>query len=82
MYNVILQTDCLLLFKKNPEKKEIYKIKTYFSYHTCFCNYRYHLYLNRFAPGNIWTPMWDNLSKETSDPEKCVKDGKDAQVKD
>lgn len=36
--------------------------------------------VNTFAPGNIWTPMWDSLAKLTSDEQKSVQDGCDAQL--
>ena len=33
-----------------------------------------------FAPGNIWTPLWENLSAIASDPEKMIQDGRNAAV--
>ncbi|KAL4224457.1 hypothetical protein ACF0H5_017909 [Mactra antiquata] len=36
--------------------------------------------VNTFAPGNVWTPMWDEGARATPDYDKCVKAGEDAQL--
>lgn len=40
----------------------------------------YGVRVNTFAPGNIWTPMWDDLAKGSGAFDKTVKDGEDAQL--
>lgn len=36
--------------------------------------------VNTFAPGNVWTPMWEDCASQTPDYERCVKDGENAQL--
>ena len=32
------------------------------------------------SPGNVWTPLWDQLASLSGDFEKSKKDGEEAQV--
>ncbi|KAH3889703.1 17-beta-hydroxysteroid dehydrogenase 14-like [Dreissena polymorpha] len=36
--------------------------------------------VNTFAPGNIWTPMWEDGANQTRDPEQCKRNGENAQL--
>ncbi|XP_053375934.1 17-beta-hydroxysteroid dehydrogenase 14-like [Mercenaria mercenaria] len=36
--------------------------------------------VNTFAPGNVWTPMWEEGAKLTPDYNQCVKAGEDSQL--
>ena len=36
--------------------------------------------LNRFSPGNVWTPLWEDGAKSAENPEAVIQAGKDAQV--
>ncbi|XP_074640525.1 L-fucose dehydrogenase-like [Tubulanus polymorphus] len=36
--------------------------------------------VNIMSPGNVWTPLWEEGAKATSNPEACIKAGEDAQV--
>ncbi|XP_078583428.1 L-fucose dehydrogenase-like isoform X2 [Branchiostoma floridae x Branchiostoma japonicum] len=41
---------------------------------------KYGVRVNTVSPGNIWTPMWDGLSKASGNPEAMVKGGEEAQL--
>ncbi|WAR03669.1 DHB14-like protein [Mya arenaria] len=36
--------------------------------------------VNTFSPGNVWTPMWEDGANKTPDPEKCRRNGENAQL--
>lgn len=36
--------------------------------------------VNTFAPGNVWTPLWDSLSKSSGNTDRVLKLGEDAQL--
>ncbi|XP_033121054.1 17-beta-hydroxysteroid dehydrogenase 14-like [Anneissia japonica] len=36
--------------------------------------------VNTVSPGNIWTPLWDSLARQSSNPEAMVEGGRDAQL--
>ncbi|CAG5118102.1 unnamed protein product [Candidula unifasciata] len=41
---------------------------------------KYRVRVNSFAPGNIWTPLWERCARESSNYDKTIKTGKDAQL--
>ncbi|KAM4652308.1 L-fucose dehydrogenase [Discoglossus pictus] len=41
---------------------------------------KYNVRVNSISPGNIWTPLWEELSSQTSNPEAMILGGKDAQL--
>ncbi|XP_071966512.1 L-fucose dehydrogenase isoform X4 [Engystomops pustulosus] len=41
---------------------------------------QYNVRVNSISPGNIWTPMWEELSRQSADPDAMVLGGKDAQL--
>ncbi|XP_035664859.1 17-beta-hydroxysteroid dehydrogenase 14-like isoform X1 [Branchiostoma floridae] len=41
---------------------------------------KYGVRVNTVSPGNIWTPMWDGLSKASGNTEAMVKGGEEAQL--
>ncbi|BFZ04384.1 hypothetical protein BsWGS_07423 [Bradybaena similaris] len=41
---------------------------------------KYHVRVNSFAPGNIYTQMWEKAALASSNYDKAIKDGKDAQL--
>lgn len=36
--------------------------------------------VDRFSPGNVWTPMWEKETKEYKDPAAAKKSGEDCQA--
>ncbi|XP_077979043.1 L-fucose dehydrogenase-like [Glandiceps talaboti] len=36
--------------------------------------------VNSVSPGNVWTPLWEELSKASANPEAMVKGGEEAQL--
>ncbi|CAH2319263.1 17-beta-hydroxysteroid dehydrogenase 14 [Pelobates cultripes] len=41
---------------------------------------QYNVRVNSISPGNIWTPLWEELSSHSANPEDMVLGGKDAQL--
>ncbi|XP_075047778.1 L-fucose dehydrogenase isoform X1 [Mixophyes fleayi] len=41
---------------------------------------RYNVRVNSISPGNIWTPLWEELSSHSTDPDAMILGGKDAQL--
>lgn len=41
---------------------------------------KYGVRVNSLSPGNVWTPLWDQLAHSTGDFEKNKKDGEEAQL--
>ncbi|XP_053307905.1 17-beta-hydroxysteroid dehydrogenase 14 [Spea bombifrons] len=41
---------------------------------------QYNVRVNSISPGNIWTPLWDELSSHSANPEAMILGGKDAQL--
>ncbi|CAH3015582.1 unnamed protein product [Porites evermanni] len=41
---------------------------------------KYGVRVNSVSPGNVWTPLWDQLATLTGDFEKSKKDGEEAQL--
>ncbi|KXJ20962.1 17-beta-hydroxysteroid dehydrogenase 14 [Exaiptasia diaphana] len=41
---------------------------------------KYGVRVNTLSPGNVWTPLWDELAKQTSNFEKSKLDGEEAQL--
>lgn len=41
---------------------------------------KYGVRVNSLSPGNIWTPLWDELAHSSEDFEKSKKDGEEAQL--
>lgn len=41
---------------------------------------QYNVRVNSISPGNIWTPLWEELSHHSTDPDAMILGGKDAQL--
>ncbi|XP_040290976.1 17-beta-hydroxysteroid dehydrogenase 14 isoform X2 [Bufo bufo] len=41
---------------------------------------QYNVRINSISPGNIWTPLWEELSSHSTDPDAMILGGKDAQL--
>ncbi|KAM4014768.1 L-fucose dehydrogenase isoform 1-T1 [Anomaloglossus baeobatrachus] len=41
---------------------------------------QYNVRVNSISPGNIWTPLWKELSSHSTDPDAMILGGKDAQL--
>ncbi|XP_056400507.1 17-beta-hydroxysteroid dehydrogenase 14 isoform X1 [Hyla sarda] len=41
---------------------------------------QYNVRVNSICPGNVWTPLWEELSRHSSDPNAMILGGKDAQL--
>lgn len=41
---------------------------------------KHNVRVNAFSPGNVWTPMWEEETKQYSDPESAKKSGADCQL--
>ncbi|XP_044137468.1 17-beta-hydroxysteroid dehydrogenase 14 [Bufo gargarizans] len=41
---------------------------------------QYNVRVNSISPGNIWTPLWEELSGHSTDPDAMILGGKDAQL--
>ncbi|XP_063798867.1 17-beta-hydroxysteroid dehydrogenase 14 isoform X1 [Pseudophryne corroboree] len=41
---------------------------------------RHNVRVNSISPGNIWTPLWEELSSHSTNPEAMILGGKDAQL--
>ncbi|XP_006015000.1 17-beta-hydroxysteroid dehydrogenase 14 isoform X1 [Alligator sinensis] len=41
---------------------------------------RYGVRVNSISPGNIWTPMWAELARQTANPKAVIQAGKEAQL--
>ncbi|XP_069493166.1 17-beta-hydroxysteroid dehydrogenase 14 isoform X2 [Ambystoma mexicanum] len=41
---------------------------------------KYGVRVNGISPGNIWTPLWEELSSASPNPESMIKGGRDAQA--
>lgn len=41
---------------------------------------RHGVRVNGISPGNIWTPLWEELSSASSNPEAMIQGGRDAQL--
>ncbi|XP_068099072.1 17-beta-hydroxysteroid dehydrogenase 14 [Hyperolius riggenbachi] len=41
---------------------------------------QYNVRVNSISPGNIWTPLWEELSSHVADPEAMILGGKNAQL--
>ncbi|KAH9502365.1 hypothetical protein Btru_075506 [Bulinus truncatus] len=41
---------------------------------------KYHVRVNSFSPGNIFTPLWEKAALASPDYDKCIQAGKDAQL--
>ncbi|CAH1250893.1 HSD17B14 [Branchiostoma lanceolatum] len=41
---------------------------------------KYGVRVNTISPGNVWTPLWDSLSKSSGNAEAMIKGGEEAQL--
>ncbi|KAM4703279.1 L-fucose dehydrogenase [Rhinophrynus dorsalis] len=41
---------------------------------------QFNVRINSISPGNIWTPLWEELSSHSTNPEAMILGGKDAQL--
>jgi NAD(P)-dependent dehydrogenase (short-subunit alcohol dehydrogenase family) len=41
---------------------------------------KYGVRVNTISPGNVWTPMWNELAHQSHDPQSMIQEGVDAQL--